>query len=219
MKIKDDPFLSEILGFSCGLITDWSRPWEFGHYAFLSFKTSQFKELEKAISVGFQYITTNVVLRRPELNEAPPVSKDLFSVERLKKSDIPAVVRLGRECFTLDRFHLDKRLSKEQANGIYERWTENDCKGRAERVWVARKNGTPIGFIALRRRAIDLLAVDRQFANQGVGTAMLWEALKRCPVRGAETQIYNPVVAFYQKRGGFVPSKIVHVLHRWRETL
>lgn len=215
MRIKHDPFLSQTLKLNCGSVTQWSTPWKFGVYDFVTFKTDNLKYLQQALKRGFRYITTNVFLQRV-LQSPPPAQTRQAAVRSLQKADIPQVVDLARECFTLDRFHSDAQLGKARADAIYERWAENDCNGRASEVLVAPENGTILGFLTVHQTSIDLMAVHPRFANRGVGSALLQAALTRHPITETVTQINNPVISFYEKRGGFIPSGIIHVLHGWR---
>lgn len=219
MKIKKDFFLSEILRLRCGTVIQREKPWDFGAYDFLTFKTAHFDELREALKQGFRYITTNVILKR--FGPAPQSEKlnGRHVVGALKTADIPGVLELSKNSFTLDRFHLDSRLGKREADVIYERWAENDCRGRAGGVLVARAGGKVVGFLTVVGQGIDLLAVHPEFSNQGVGTTLLQAALKRYPIKETITQINNSVLGFYQKVGGFVPSGLVYVLHWWRAAL
>lgn len=67
-------------------------------------------------------------------------------------SDIDTLVKIATRAFEQDRFHRDPRFPKEKADMVYGNWVQNSFK-KEDPVWVALKDGTPIGFITYGQKA------------------------------------------------------------------
>jgi len=89
--------------------------------------------------------------------------------------------------FKYSRFHADPRVSKERADLSRAEWVTNACNGRAEKVFVAKKRGKAVGFVACRSELnpkggrtgiIDLIAVDSNFQRQGIASDLMKAASK-----------------------------------------
>jgi GNAT superfamily N-acetyltransferase len=63
----------------------------------------------------------------------------------------------------------------------------DDLFGRHEEVWLAEEDGSPLGFLAIRRsrrngwEVLEKLYVDPEAQNRGVGTALLEKAKELRP--------------------------------------
>lgn len=108
-------------------------------------------------------------------------------IESATKRDISAIESVAREVFTVDHFHADQQLDAKKSSEVFSKWVSNAFAQCPERLLVARKSGTPVGFILCGVQKllpgydvglIDLVGVDSQMQGQGIGTALVFHALR-----------------------------------------
>ena len=123
--------------------------------------------------------------------------------------DTSAVVEIARTAFTYDRLHADPEVSNDAATLSREKWAENSCLGRADKVLISEKQGRLTGFCACRidgdAGVIDLMAVSGADRGSRVGQSLVVAAIDFFVERdlgyaAVATQGKNvPAVRLYEK--------------------
>ena len=96
-------------------------------------------------------------------------------------ADLAACAAIARSAFALDRLHADPFIPNEIADRQKEAWVRSGFAGGADRCFVVRESGSPVGFLLGRIVAgtpvIDLIAVAPAHRRQGHGRRLVEAAL------------------------------------------
>lgn len=195
--------------------------------------------VEKAKADGFQYIickihslqTSTVKLLESldfylsDIGVTWEVETNKFLYENINKnlktgqdvktaveSDIPRLKKISKSLFTESRFYNDSFFSREEADALYQAWTENSVKGKAADVVLYMQD---TGFITCKKTVsnsgeIVLIGIKKEFRNKGVGTILMEEAIKWFKKQGVNlvsvrTQLKNlNAINLYLKSGFYV---------------
>jgi ribosomal protein S18 acetylase RimI-like enzyme len=124
----------------------------------------------------------------------------LFEVRRFDGCDEPAVVdvwfRSGKATYSF--LPGWQKMTRAQAIEIF----RNEIMKRCD-VWVAKKNGRVVGYLAMKDSYIDRLYVDPELQRDGCGTQLLNFAKTMWP-RGLRLHTHQQNTgarAFYEKHG------------------
>jgi len=243
LRIEKDGWLSDVLGVSSwkvlgvaatvppaeiklGLLDRAGRG-----AAFFSAKipTRDVAAVTNATRAGFSVVDVNVTF------DWKDVAKDVSGngacgdgnliTETASVDDAAAIEAIAGHCFAFSRFHLDPVIGLERANEVKRRWARNACRGRASAVYVARRQSTVTGFLAVLESKsgagndaiIDLVGVDADHQGQGAGRALSRMFIDQW--RGhadrlrVGTQISNiPAMRLYESIG-FRAAETAYVLH------
>lgn len=126
---------------------------------------------------------------------------DEVAVRPARPADEPAFHDLARRGFRnrlLDEPHLDRA----RVQDLYGAWAANNLRGRMPLNLVAESEGRPAGFISgalhtlevpegLRVGFIDLVVVDPQVRQRGLGRALLGAAERALATQGAQLMELN----------------------------
>ena len=108
-----------------------------------------------------------------------------------RSDDLDGLVELALRAFIPIDESFRTVLGERTYPAVYPDWAaeqENDvrnlCTDEAARVWVAERDGRPVGFVGIRvypeaKGEIDMLAVDPAAHGQGIGTALTRYAIDR----------------------------------------
>jgi len=155
-----------------------------------------------------------------------PSSSTLFEtsqyIDEFQTKDHEEVVRITEKSFELDRFTLDDRLPKKLKSKVKVSWiAANLRQERKTKTFVSRSvDGKIQGYSSLlllrNSVAIDLIAVDPEFRNQGIANSLVRVSQEfahsmSLPLE-VGTQRTNPANRIYSKNG-FVLQDILHVSH------
>jgi dTDP-4-amino-4,6-dideoxy-D-galactose acyltransferase len=177
-------------------------------------------------AAGMSVVDTNVSF---ELDRAPTATATGGSdvgVSELVDGEADAVLDIAGSAYQYSRFHLDPAVPDALAHRIKREWCRNYVrKLRGDRLFVARLDGRPVGFLAAlvteaagkRTAIIDLVGVDRGHQRRHVGTALTRAFIDhyRPSVAALQvgTQVANvPSMRLYE-RLGFSMAKTQYVLH------
>ncbi len=173
-------------------------------------------------ALGFFVADTNVVL---ELDRAPEIAGGFpgVTVGDLSAADEEAVLDVAATAFRYTRFHLDPLVTAGVANEIKRQWCRSYArKLRGDRLFVAKLDGKPAGFLAALKTpssaVIDLVGVAPAFQRRRVGAALTMAFVEHyrslAPSLQVGTQIANtPSIRLYE-RLGFSMMRSQYVLHR-----
>ncbi len=185
------------------------------------------------------YIFSEPVLGIPFNNAVLVDRKAVFTIEHVREyEDCPAIVRwdspeatdslvsLALVSGKYSRFKTDSRLPAGSYERLYTRWIEQSVnKSIATDVFCYLIDGNPRGLITLDRRnepsAIGLVAVDEDCQHQGIGTALIRQAVSYVHKHKGEqisvaTQLDNlPACRLYAKCG-FSLESIKKIWHWWQ---
>lgn len=178
---------------------------------------------------GFRSMGMQITLGTRCGSTVSPLPADGLVLRSFVPEDLPALQEFSAEAFSQSRLFVDPDLPREKTKLLQQKWLENDCAGRAAKVYVAQLDGRPVGYIAcLLHEAvpergigscgdIDLVAVSPRARGRGIGMALVREALvwfgSRTERVIVKTQLTNyPAIGLYQ-RAGFIMQSSFHTLH------
>jgi GNAT superfamily N-acetyltransferase len=123
-----------------------------------------------------------------------------IEIRPYKENDFDHVTQLWRRSreISLPEFQRKKGYPFEMDQAYFK-----DSVLKKNSVWVAETNSKPSGFLAICRDFIDLLYVDPDNWNQGVGKALLSHARSSSPnhLWLFTLQVNHKARTFYQKNG------------------
>lgn len=138
------------------------------------------------------------------------------------EADLAAIMAITAESIQTSHLHADPRLPMERTRSLYAAWARNDVTGRAQRTFVARRDGAVVGYLAAlaaeSTATIDLVAVSARLHGSGLGSALVGSFVawaRECGYVGkVGTQAQNRALALY-RRHGFEPSETHFTYHLW----
>jgi len=191
--------------------------------------------IETAVADGYRYIGT---IHEYELS----ISNIKIEIYYALSFDLEACIEIGLQELRHSRFYADPSIPFETAQAIYrerierafkratvvglprslnhkvyrQRMTQDSLKSP---VIVAMHKDEIIGFCALTGNTIDLIAVKKEYQNQGVGRALVEESTDICRNNGyttlrTATQGSNRQARSFYERCGFEKSEIKKDFHK-----
>lgn len=130
--------------------------------------------------MGFIFVEESVELFI-SLHEWKPVSllsnSYLFTLRNATKRDVPRLQHMAEFAFSMDRFHLDTKLTKEQANIRYREWVKNSFNSREQILMFEDQRKALLGFFIFKAETNDicnlrLACIDNSNQNKGFGLMM-----------------------------------------------
>lgn len=218
--VKDE-FLSSILNKTCYrafCFDDDCRLPDDCEFAFV--KTPQRAFSTMLIEAGFKKIETTVNLSL-SVNKTG-VEKDYNLSIQAKSEDATALKKLAKKLFVYDRWHEDPNIDDEIAQKLKECWIENYFLGTRGDICIVKKFDTKIaGFLLLIKKSssfkIDLIGVDSNFQNLGVGRQLINEISHYTDDVSFKlevtTQLKNSRALGFYKSLGFQPQSYFETWH------
>lgn len=145
------------------------------------------------------------------------------------KSDYDSdIVKISENSFLYSRFFNDKKLIERGSKYIYKNWVENSFNKESKYFIKYYLEKRTVGFILFsldisnKNAIIDLIAIDDQFQNKGIGNILI-DTLERYTLRKGilkikvGTQVDNlNGISFYQKNF-FKPVEVSSIYHFWKD--
>lgn len=177
------------------------------------------RTLKRLTLLGFDLVCTQATYN---LNTAL-ISQRPKHIRFACTTDCDAIAKIAYESFSFDRFHQDPQISDNVASTIKLNWAKSFFSGnRGDWLIVAHRNKQITGFAQLllkdgKNLVIDLIAVDREYQNQGIATELIEFASNEClsTVQSmiVGTQVANEGSCRLYQRLGFVEISRYHMLH------
>jgi GNAT superfamily N-acetyltransferase len=182
---------------------------------------------------GFRTMDVQVTLARPipPPEEPEPTVPGVLTIAPLAPGEIEDLKRLSIDAYLQSRLFVDTRLPRALTKRLYDLWIENDCRGRAASVFVARQNHQPVGYVACllhpaqpaygieKHGDIDLIAVRPDARGRGIALLLVQTALAWCRDHAqrviVKTQITNHAAIRLYERSGFSLEQAHTTLHCW----
>ena len=228
MTVKEDAWLAGILGKPAFKVDAGDAAAVRDHlkgrtaYYFAKVDAADVTRTKELLGAGFFVADVNVTfaVAPSKLVGVTSPSVDVGAMPAAKKEEVLAI---AHDSFKYTRFHLDPLVGKATADLVKKEWVRNYAEGkRGDHLFVATKDGTPLGFLAALKShdgdtaIIDLVGVKPDAQRQGVGRAMItrfadhYRATKELLVG---TQVANtPSVRLYESMGFRLKSS-QYVLH------
>jgi len=180
-------------------------------------------------NAGFHTVDVNLTLERlADANRLTDTHN--ISVEKASDEDRQDTLDIAESCFKYSRFHLDPDIPNPTANKIKREWINNYFnKNRGSDLFIAKKNGKPVGFLAVLEisinekiiRIIDLLGVSINHQRQNIGKTLTNYFIKtsseKSEVVRVGTQAANiPSLQLYESCG-FRIVNAAYVMHAHRK--
>lgn len=178
---------------------------------------------------GFRVMDVQVTLERSvkEQQCPKPVWK---AIDDVQPEDLEVLKAMSATAYLRSRLFVDPHLPRSATERLHQQWVENDCRGRADKVLVARLEGRPVGYIACLLHPeqemyglapcgdIDLIAVSPDGRGKGIGLSLVLAALawfrERVGRVIVKTQVTNiPAINLYQKVGFHLEQ--AHISLHW----
>jgi GNAT superfamily N-acetyltransferase len=187
-------------------------------------KTAQAMELK-----GF-FLADTLLYYQCDMQTAPEVHTSPGVLIRPVRCGEEEMVRnLAAESFRgyIGHYHADPMLDRDKCDESYASWAYRLCTfgNFADQVLVAEKNGSLVGFIALKINTpeegqIVLNAVHPKAQGAGVYSALISAAKRWCFQRGAKrittsTQLPNMAVQKVWARQEFWLTHVAYTFHKW----
>ncbi len=173
--------------------------------------------IEQLENLGFRMVDGILSFGRTLVDLIP--ARNATVVRAAEPRDVPALREIAGASFSIDRFHSDPAIGKEKADEVHRAWVDNACRGRADCVLVAARDGEVAGFTTLKLDGtaettlgmkvgvVELVASSPRVRRQGVAHALalsslLWFRDAGCGWAEVGTQIANVhAVRVYQSAG------------------
>jgi RimJ/RimL family protein N-acetyltransferase len=172
----------------------------------------------------------NVTLSRDTSQRTPSretPDRSGCEVGAVRQEDESRVVEIARNCFRYSRFHLDPYVPRFTADAVKAEWVRSYLEGRrGDRLFIARADGQPVGFLAalvqddsaVATAVVDLIGVANTHQGRGVGAALVRAFAdyyrNRCGRLQIGTQVANiPSLRMCQKCG-FSVTGSTYVFHK-----
>lgn len=181
--------------------------------------------------IGFRVIDALVTFELPcesvlQTASIARVSSQI-ELETARVEHCDAVVHLAQTTIRQSRFHADPLIDNADANRINGAWVKDYFDGkRGDQVDIALLSGRVIGFHAYltintdggRVRVMDLMGVDSEHQNLGVGSAFVQRFIEQTPSTEwarmrVGTQLQNLVAIRLYEKIGFRLVSSHYVLH------
>jgi GNAT superfamily N-acetyltransferase len=182
--------------------------------------TARIEEVRQLHAAGFYVVDVNVTFGAETSSVAPSGPRarwdgSIREVGELGPAEQQVVLEIAESCFRYSRFHLDPLIPVATANHIKREWIASYVrKKRGEKLFVAVREGRPVGFLAVLAaknagrhiRIIDLIGVRPEAQGRGIGRALVDFFVDRCKsecdVLQVGTQVVNvPSMRLYLQCG------------------
>ena len=175
---------------------------------------------------GFRFVDVRVTLDVRSTKDCVPGGTAAgVAVRRATEADIDALKAIARRNHRDTRFYYDGNFPVQRCDELYERWIEKSCRGWAENVLVAAKQGEIEGYISCHVRTagigqIGLVGVAEKGQGRGVGTELIANGLHWFSEQGMEvvsvvTQGRNVSAQRLYQKCGFATRSVELWFHRW----
>lgn len=180
-------------------------------FIFVKLPVDQETQINTLLSDGFILAETLVYFSQQKLINCT----SRFKVSWANKNDKTDIRHIASKAFTSSRLYTDPSIPNHVASKIKEDWAGNFfCDKRGDAMLVARDGSKTIGFLLLIENVIDLIAVSKDYQNQGIAKALISFANQEKGLLSAGTQLSNKTsIAFYQS-SNFILKDAQYVLHK-----
>lgn len=225
----EDYWLSNILGLSCykTIVQDFAdylkeiKISNLRHPHLITIRTEKALSSQDCLSrPGLRYIQQMNQYRWKESSMTRELNTE--SIRFHTKSDIPEILEISKNAFSMSRFHQDSRIGFEVAEKIKQEWILANLTTRGDAITLVSKNsiGEINGFnsilIQKDRLIIDLIAVSSEYRRQGVGRSLILKCQELSASSGKPvfvgTQADNPAIRLYESLG-FSSNNVSYVWH------
>lgn len=243
IKIKKQKWDTEILGIGTASIEDISakeealreflrglnRWMKTNKVCFVFTKTDNEKVALQLKEKGFKEIETNIIYKH-EPRSVGCLKSEVGVVRDVNKNNTEEIETLGKiayESFVYSRYLTDSEIDEDKARELKRQWIINDCKGRADKVFIAEDNGKIEGFVACMKKKdekeknyalLDLIAVAKNSRGKGIGTQLVNVFLNYAKEIKTEyalvgTQDKNKAACRLYEKAGFKEFKRIKTFH------
>ena len=200
-------------------------------FCFAKLPTDSLNAMRALNALGFYLVDTQLTLGLKAsrvVQNQQGAGKSGWYVRLSKPEDEAPVIAIARKCFRYSRFHLDPAIPRSAADALKARWLQSyfrSARGEALLVATDAKEHV-VGFLGIvgsqvdgrRSCIIDLMGVEPDLQQQGIGSRLVEGFLERCCERASVLQVGTqaaniPSLCLYQNYG-FRVIKSAYVLHR-----
>jgi len=148
------------------------------------------------------------------------------SIRECTKADLPAIMEIAKKSYFQSRYYYDGHFDPKALEKFYSGWLGNTFNSPRGKVFVAHRDGKPVGYISGetdnkgRLGRIILVGVDEGYAGSGLGKSLVdamldWMHGQRVYTAEVVTQGRNiPAQRLYEKCGFKIVSANIWY-HKW----
>lgn len=173
--------------------------------------TSEIDILNALLNYNFRLIETALVFNQAKLLTHAVT----HNIRDAQLNDKFQVCNIAKDAFVNSRFYQDNNIDNSIASRIKTDWIANYFNGeRGSDLLVAYNGDVVTGFVLLIDNIIDLIAVAKNYQNQGVAKDLIKVANDKCGLLTVGTQLINIASINFYEKNNFVLAKSQYVLHR-----
>ena len=205
---------------TCGAILDWCRAERIDClYLLADENPDSMRALEDA---SFSRVDDRVTLELQPIPAAPVPPAD---TRPARESDIAVLREIAALAHHDSRFYHDGHFDRTRCDELYRVWIEKSCRGWADHVVVAERDGHAVGYLTVHLReagtaSIGLVGVDPAYRRHGIGArlmdgALAWISSRPIARVWTATQGRNTASQGFFRSAGFRPTDHAIWYHRW----
>lgn len=182
-----------------------------------------------AEQAGFHLVDVRVTLewRPPDRGtREPPLVSDGWILRDSHADDLPALQTIARTSYYHSRYYYDWHYPRERCDALYMEWIAQSCNGNAERVMVAERNHTVVGYVTChfspseQAGQIGLVGIHADTRGLGIGLLLIQSAQAWFREQGSQsvsvvTQGRNIAAQRLYQSCGFMTSNVQLWYHKW----
>lgn len=176
-------------------------------------EATDFRLIRSLMNNGFEIMGLPIILSLDpkSLDEDFTIIKN---IRKYKGQDLSYLQVIARNTFKHSHLYHNPNLKEVDVDNLYSSWVTNDCKGRADMVFVVEEEGKAVGFIACKIKDtnnkkegwIDLIAVSKNTRSKGLGSELVkasvnWFKDKVDEIKVKTEAMNYPSLRMYQKSG------------------
>jgi ribosomal protein S18 acetylase RimI-like enzyme len=178
---------------------------------------------------GFHLVDIRIVFAKDIENALLDQSESELAgrIRPFQSKDLPFLQGIASSIYDNTRFSYDEHFDRQRVSDMYREWIMKSCRGGADAVLVARRQGAITGYITChldspQRGRIGLMGVAAQMRGTGVGTALVHSALEYFSRHGSTrvevaTQGRNLAAQGLYQSAGFRTHSLQLWYHKWFE--
>lgn len=178
---------------------------------------------------GFDLVDMRVTYVRALTDHTPSAKHYPETLVRAAElADLPTLQEIAGHSHTDSRFYADAHFPRHLCDALYSTWIARSYAGGADAIFVAELERSPVGYISCHKDTVDkqgsigLVGVDKRVRGQGIGNALIGQALdwfgeQHMRTVTVVTQGCNIAAHRLYQRNNFLTQSVQLWYHKWYE--
>lgn len=133
------------------------------------------------------------------------------------------IMNIAQTSFLQTRFYNDAHISNEKASNLYKNWIINALQNKKKYFCIFKCQDIVKGFLLFSKEEfnrvnIELIAVDKEYRDEGIGSKMMMGLIQECidyDAISVGTQVENINAINFYTKNGFRISDVKYTYHLW----